>query len=194
MAGPLKTLYLALKASTFMAGVSLAFGEESIPAQEFPLPYVVMVPVGGPVSEPGYAMDGSVSPGKQPPLPDQYLDTATDDLWEKAETVRFYLWAAAEPTTADPIENADAMESLCTLVYSALRDQRAQQDASGNVYYGLAWKPTSEEWETAENAASRYGRALVLTVQVSVPRVPAASPTVQIQSTQFNPSTNNQPG
>jgi hypothetical protein len=186
MAGSLKTLFQALQASAFLSGVSLAYGEEMKAAQDQALPYVVMVPIGGPSQEPGYARDGSQSP----PVA---LDVFTEDLWEFAETVQFYLWAASTAPNPQPIDHADAVETLRLAVLSALRDQKAQQDDQGNTYYGLAWKPLREDWETMQNAVNRYGRALILTVQVDIPVVMPTPPEATILTTQQNQTVINAP-
>src|SRR5579885_2607830 len=104
MAGPLKTLFQALQASSFMAGVTLGFGEEMIPDQGSPLPYICMVPRGGTVIEPGYAMDGSTSPGSNPPLPSHYIDGYTENLWQVSTQVQFYIWALSDLPAAQPID------------------------------------------------------------------------------------------
>jgi hypothetical protein len=194
VAGPYKTLFQALQASAYLTGVTLAFGEEMINAQDQSLPYVVMVPIGGDAGEPGYAIDGSTSPGSDPPLPNQYLDVYTEDLWQFSEVFRFYIWAA-DPSQ-QPIDNAEATRAIRLALLAALRDQRAMRDANGNVYYGLSFKALRSDWESMQNAVNRYGRALILTVQVDIPEVIAAptSIEVQVQTTQFNPSINNQPG
>jgi len=192
MAGPLKTLFQALQASVFMSGISLAFGEESIDNMMPALPYIVMVPLGGVTTEPGYAMDGSTSPGVIPPP--QYIDTYVDNLWEVSTQVEFYVWAEASSNL--PIDNADAVETVRLALLSALRDQRAQSNANGDVFYGLSWKPVREDWRRMQNAVARAGKALVVTVQIDVPVVmaPPTAGEVTVETTQFTPSINNQPG
>lgn len=194
MAGPYKALLQALQASTFMSGVTIAYGEEMIAAQDQPLPYVVMVPRGGESVEPGYAMDGSTSPGSDLPLPNQYLDVYTENLWQFSEVFQFYIWAS-DPSQ-QPIDNAEATRTVRLALLAALRDQRAMRDASGNVFYGLSFRALRSDWEQMANAVSRFGRALVLTVQIDIPEVMAAPTSIetQVQTTQFNPSINNQPG
>lgn len=193
MAGPYKTLLQALQASTFLSGVTMAFGEEMVADQGSPLPYVCMVPIGGDVSE-GYAMSGVTSPGSDLPLPNQYLDTYTENLWQCSEVFRFYIWAA-DPSGL-PIDNAEAARAVRLSVLSALRDQRGMRDQNGNVFYGLSFRPLRTEWETAAGAVSKNGRALVLTVQIDIPEViaPPTSIETAVQTTQFNPTVNNAPG
>jgi hypothetical protein len=200
MAGPLKTLFLALQASTYMSGVSLAFGEEMTRAQEFTLPYVVMVPIGGNHERPGYAMDGSAgvqANGAKPGALDEWIDRT----WEIHQRVDFYLWHAqlagdgSLDPSANPVDHADAVETLRLAVLSALHDQRAMPDANGNAYYGLDWKSLGEHWETAQNAVNRFGRALVVSVQINTPVVmaPPAQGEVVVQTTEFDPSFNDEP-
>lgn len=195
MAGPYKTLLQALQASAFItaASITLAFGEECIDDASQPLPYVVMVPRGGAAQEPGYALDGSVS-GASSPLPSQLLDVNTEDLWEFGEVFQFYCWAVDPAAT--PIDNAEAVRTVRLALLAALRDQRAQVNANGDVFYGLSWKALRSDWEPMQNAVNRYGRALILTVQIDVPEVmaPPTSSEVTVETTQFNPSINNQPG
>lgn len=196
MPGPLKTLFLALGASQFMQGVSLAFGEEQLAAQDLPLPYVVMVPRRGAHSEPGYAVDGSGGSEPDSVTKPPALDENIDTLWQIAEQIQFYIWAASTAPNALPVDHADTVETVRLALLSALRDQRAQTDGNGNVYYGLGFKSLGEEWETMQNAVNRFGRALIVTVEISVPVVMAAPTSGEVTptTTQFNPTVNNQPG
>lgn len=195
MAGPYKTLLQALQASAFItaANITLAFGEEMVPAQDKELPYVVMVPRGGLAQEPGYALDGSIS-GASPPLPSQYLDVNVEDLWEFGEIFQFYCWAF-DPSAA-PIDNAEATSAVRLALLSALRDQRAMQDSNGNAFYGLSWRALRTDWEPMQGAVNRFGRALILTVQIDIPAVMAPPTSIEttVETTQFNPTINNQPG
>lgn len=197
MAGPLKTLFLALQASTYMSGVSLAFGEEMTRAQEFALPYIVMVPRTGNHDRPGYAMDGSAgvqAGGVKPGAPDEWIDSA----WEVQQRVDFYLWNAklAADGSLDPnataVDHADSIETLRLALLSALHDQGAQPDADGNAYYGLDWKSLGEQWETMQDAVNRFGRALVVSVQINTPVVmtPPTQGEVVVETTEFDPSFN----
>lgn len=162
MAGPLKTLFGALQASTFMTGVSVIFGDEETFTQRFKLPLVVMVPRGGPFTSPGYA---------------QATDPETELLWETAETVEFWLWSAStNPAAQGAVDHADAIEALRQLVLSALQDQRAQYTDAGTPTYGVAYSAVAGRWEVSTNPSSRFGRAYVLSVRVAV-SIPMAAPT-----------------
>jgi hypothetical protein len=195
MAGPYKTLFQALQASAFItgAGITLAFGEECIADESQAVPYVVMVPRGGPAQEPGYAIDGSVS-AATPPLPSQYLDVNVEDLWEFGEVFQFFCWAFDPAKT--PIDNTEAAAAVRLALLAALRDQRAMVNSNGDVFYGLSWKALRSDWQPAGNMVNRFGRAFILTVQIDIPAVmaPPTSSEVTVETTQFNPSINNQPG
>lgn len=186
MAGPYKTLFKALVASQFMAGVSLAFGEEMIAAQDQPLPYIVMVPRGGPAQEPGYARDGSQ-------LEPQDLDVNTEDLWEFGELFQFYCWNnSTDQAHQLPVDHAESTRALRLLLLSALRDQRDMVDANGQAYRGLSFKALRSDWETMQNAVNRFGRALILSVQIDIPEV-MPIPTgleQEVDFTEFDPSVN----
>lgn len=160
MAGPLKTLYGALQASQYMAGVSFVYGDEEINTQRFQLPCVVMAPRGGPFQAPGYAFA---------------VDPNTNMLWETQDTIDFWLWAASsDPTAQGAVDHADAVESLRQLFLSALQDQQAQYSDSASPAYGLYYKAVSGRWETvAQNPTSRYGRCYVVSVQLWIPIVMA---------------------
>jgi hypothetical protein len=109
MAGPLKTLFGALAASTYLTGVSLVYGEEEVHDASKTLPMVTLVPTGGPFeASPGYSAN---------------LAQDTEAQWAVVESVDLYLWAADPSPTATPIDHTDATESLRQLVLSALQDQ-----------------------------------------------------------------------
>lgn len=183
-ASPYRTFLQALGASAFMSGVSLQFGEELISGQEFPLPCVVMVPVGGDAVEPGFARTTDTDNGIMD------VDFDTESLWEFAERFDFYLWHASTTAAAKPIDHAEATRSLRLLVLSALRDQLDMVDVNGVAYRGLAFKVLSSRWQTMQEAQSRMGRALILSVQVAIPEVMpvAASGEGVVQTTEFDPS------
>jgi hypothetical protein len=176
MAGALKTFFGALQASQYMAGVALQFGEECIRAQEPVLPSITMVPRGGPIGASGYALN---------------TDPNVEMLWGITESVDFYLWAAASSPTAQPIDHADAVESLRQLFLSAMRDQQAQYTDAASVSYGLAWKAVNERWATDNDALLRFGRCLIVTCEPEI-TVPMASipggPETTITSTQQTPN------
>jgi hypothetical protein len=155
MAGPLKTLFGALAASTYLTGVSLVYGEEEVHDASKTLPMVTLVPTGGPFeASPGYSAN---------------LAQDTEAQWAVVESVDLYLWAADPSPTATPIDHTDATESLRQLVLSALQDQRAQYTDVANVSHGLFYKPVSQRWQLMQGGFTRYGRALVLTVAILIP-------------------------
>jgi hypothetical protein len=79
MAGPLKTLFGALQASTFLTGVSLVYGEEEVHDTSLALPMVALVPTGGDFEDgPSYSTG---------------LDPAVEAQWGVRESVDLYLWA-----------------------------------------------------------------------------------------------------
>jgi hypothetical protein len=159
MAGPLKTLFGALQASTFLAGVSLVYGEEEVHDTSLALPMVALVPTGGDFEDgPSYSTG---------------LDPAVEAQWGVRESVDLYLWA--NNVSGVPIDNADATESLRQLVLSALQDQRAQYSDVVSVAHGLYWKPTRQRWQTMQGGWVRFGRALVLTVETTIP-IPMTAP------------------
>lgn len=161
MAGALKTLYGALGASSFLSGVTLYFGEEYINAQEGALPYIAMVPIGGPIdNNPGYA---------------QSLDPNTEMIWGVRERIEFYIWGADTNPQATPVDHADVVETLRMKLLSALQDQKAQYSDVANVAYGLVFYPGDERWATDMNAAIRYGRCLIVPVVVEI-SVPMSAP------------------
>lgn len=154
-------LVRVLKASAFLSGVSVAFGEEMIAAQDQPLPYIVLVPRGGAVDGSGY-VDG--------------LDSQVENCWSNHETLDVYMWAVStDPQAQLPENHADAIWDLSQKVLSAFQDQRNQANADGSNAPGLYWKPTSARWETMANAAIRFGRARVLTIEAEV-SIPMAAP------------------
>lgn len=170
MAGALKTLYGALQASAYMAGVSLVYGEEEVNDQSLALPMVVIVPRGGPIdNDPGYVKG---------------LDPTIERVWGVSESIDLYLWANA--VSGLPIDNADAVESLRQLVLSALQDQRVAFDSNGNELDGLWYKAVSQRWETMQGAFTRFGRSLILTVtaEISVPM--ATPPNATVNTEQIN--------
>lgn len=154
MAGALKTLFGALQASTYLSGVTLAFGEEMISAQEATLPYVVMVPKGGPITADGYEGNG---------------DPIVERRWKINERIEFYLWAvAASSPNADRIDHADAVETLRQQLLTALQDQRAQYADVISVANGNYFDATEQRWQLEGEANTRYGRALILSVNFEI--------------------------
>lgn len=161
MAGPLKTLFGALAASTYLTGVSLVYGEEEVHDTSQALPMIAMVPTGGDFEDsPGYSTG---------------LDTNVEAQWAVGESVDLYLWASDTSPTATPIDHVDAVETLRQRVLSALQDQRAQYTDVISVAHGLWFKPTRQRWQLMQGGFARYGRALVLTVTTVIP-IPMAAP------------------
>jgi hypothetical protein len=172
MAGPLKTLFGALASSQALAGVSLIYGEEEVHTQALPLPMVVMVPMGGPYEEsPAYSAA---------------FDETIATQWGLTQAVDFYLWASDPSPTALAIDHVDAIEALRVNVLSALQDQRAHWTPTGETERGLYYKPLAERWAQMDGAYSRFGRGLVLTVQVPTPLAPPAPPVAVIQTQELN--------
>ena len=178
----LKTLFQALQTSTYLTSnnITMVFGEEEIDTQRTVMPYVVMVARGGSYDEPAYAA---------------FIDPATEMLWNKYETVEFWLRAASTDLSQQgAIDHTDALESLRQMFLSAVRDQRAQYTDVSNVAYGLFAKPLSGRWETVgQNADSRYGRVYVLTCQVNISIVMNSPAESVINTVAVIPSVVNKP-
>ena len=148
--GSIKPLFQALQSAPTLQGLSVAFGEENISAQDYALPYVCIVPTGGQyVTGQGYI---------------KAADLNIDAIWGVQTQFDLYLWAHSEDAAAEAFDHADAVENFRALVLQALQYQRPD---------GLFYFPVSERWQLIENAQSRFGRALVLTVQceLSIPGV-----------------------
>lgn len=148
MAGPLKTFMTMLRASSYLTGVSVMYGEEEQHDQSQALPMIVVIPIGGPVEYGGYAKGG---------------DAEVEQKWKLPEQLEIKCWAASVSPTALPEDHADAIESLLTSVLSALQDQRANQGFDGSAH-GLWWKPTSGRWELMGGGWVRYGRGYTLSL------------------------------
>lgn len=179
MAGAIKTLFGALQASTYLTGVSLVFGEENVNAQDSPLPMIIMVPVGGEINNtPGYAGG---------------LDPAVEMIWGIREQVDFYLWAYDTTPGAQPIDHADAVETLRQKLLSALRDQQAQYADVASVSYGLSWYPVSERWSLYDGASVRYGRCLIVSTRPEIAVAMATPQEATITSFSLIETINNNP-
>lgn len=148
MAGPLKTFMTMLRASAYLAGVSVAFGEEAVHDQSLQLPLIVVVPIGGPVESDGY------SKGSNPDV---------EAKWKLPETIDVHCWSYSSSPTALPEDHADAIESLLVLVLSAFQDQRANQGFDGQAS-GLHYEPNNGRWEQMQGAFNRYGRGYTLSL------------------------------
>jgi hypothetical protein len=145
------TLMTMLAESPSMVGVSLAFGEENINAQEYDLPLVVVVPIGGPLQQSG--ADGG------------YYRAASNDqdnLWNTREAVALVLWAASTDSLATPAMHADECETLRQKTLQALQCQAPN---------GLMFRPVSGQWMRSNDVTVRFGRAYTLTcsVDISIP-------------------------
>ncbi len=161
MSGSLRTLFQTLTASALLAGVSLSFGEEKIAGLDPSPNHVVVVPVGGPWSDNGYAR------GIDP-------DEGGNAIWMTRERIDIYCYAHDPTEGAGPVDHADAVESLRTRVLQALLGQQ-----NG----GLFFKPTNGTWMTAQNEISRFGRAYVISLNVDISVVGIAPiPTVPPQT------------
>jgi hypothetical protein len=172
MAGPFKTFFGALQASTFLAGVSLAFGEEMVNDESQALPRIVVVPMGGQFeSSPGYARD---------------LDPTIEAIWTVGEQIDFYLWAYDTTPGADRIDHEDAAGTLLGKLLAALQDQRAQYTDVSSVDHGLYFHPLSERWQQMQGGFVRYGRALVASVLVPIPRAQPAPQVATVTTTTQN--------
>lgn len=151
--GALKTLVLTLTASLATRGVSVAFGEENVSAQEFNTPTICIVPSAGSykIETPAYAKDQD--PDRQPG-------------WALDEMIDIVCWGYSDAADATPIDHADATENLRAYVLQSLFDQRET---------GLYYVPVSEKWAFMQDAQNRYGRGLVITVrcEISVLNVPS---------------------
>jgi hypothetical protein len=152
--GSLKPLLLMLQAAPSLAGVSVVFGEEMTPAQDIPTPMVVMVPIAGSLTnQPGYIRN---------------VDPSVNMTWFVVEDIELRMWAYSSATNAQPIDHADAVETLRAQVLQALQFQQAPG--------GLRYIPQRERWDLMQNASIRYGRSLALTVQVEI-GIPDVLPT-----------------
>lgn len=148
------TLMTMLTAAPTMQGVSVFFGEENISSRPM-LPYICIVPTGGPYDEPGYAKD---------------LNPGIEAIWAVKSTIDIYLWHAALDSVGQPSSDlaahADAISDLRARVLQAFQNQRP---------YGLYFKPQSERWSLMEGANKRYGRCLVLSMMAEIP-IPDVNP------------------
>ncbi len=145
--GSLRILMTMLAAAPAMEGVSLVFGEENINAQEYPLPMVVVVPVGGgwgPPGAPGYYKNASLD---------------VNNIWMTQESIDLYLWNNDADPEATEVNHADAVEDLRARVLQSLQTQAPN---------GLMYRPLSGRWQQQDKETNRFGRAYVLTVQVDI--------------------------
>lgn len=159
--GSLQTLVALLAAAPSLAGVSVAFGEENIRSTAFKLPMITVVPIGGPWVQGGgaYYKDS---------------DPSLNSLWMTQENIDCYLWSADIDSdgrvkdTAQPIDNANAVENLRCRTLQAFQTQQAQFKSDGSKRYGFMYRPVSGRWERQTDEVNRYGRVYVLTVNVDI--------------------------
>jgi hypothetical protein len=152
-----QTLMTQLAAAPVMTGVAVQFGEESIADQSQPLPRVVLVPLGGNVTEPGYSFD---------------TNTGAENQWSVVEQCDVYMLAWSSVVDATPIDHANEVELLRQKVLSAFQWQRLNEnETTGAETGGLYWKPLRMRWARFGDALDRYGRCCVLTVEVEIPMV-----------------------
>lgn len=149
------TLVTQLAAAPTMSGIAVQFGEESLADESQPLPRVVLVPLGGEVGEPSYAMS---------------TDPDAENQWSIIEQCDVYMLAWNATNT--PIANANEVELLRQKVLSAFQWQRYNENAqTGATTGGLYWRPLRMRWARFGDAIERYGRCCVLTIEVEIPMV-----------------------
>src|SRR5689334_18409327 len=108
--GSLKPLLTMLREAPTLAGVSVVFGMENVPAQEFNLPMVVVVPRGGQYAPgQGYVKDADVNLAV---------------IWGVNTSIDLYLWAKSGDPIGQPEDEADAIENLRAVVLQAFQYQR----------------------------------------------------------------------
>ena len=176
--GPIKTLFLALRGSALMSGISVVFGMEEIAERHYTLPLVVMVPLGGPYNyaEQGYSFTG---------------DPLTVQSWATNELVEFWCTAASTVGAEQgSVDHADACETLRLAVLNALEDQRSTYADVAFPTYGINYQPINGRWESFESAVSPYGRSYVLSVRIFVSVQNATGPTGQATITSTSQSDN----
>ncbi len=151
--GSLKTLLLMLQDAPSMQGVSVLFGEENINAEDALLGMVVVVPVGGPYSSPGFGFSGA--------------NANIEAIWQTDEQIDLVIWSSVDPNLDPPptaIDHADAVEQLIGRVLNALQFQQLPG--------GLVYRAVNGRWMRMGDGSNRYGRAYTLSVVV-VKSIPA---------------------
>ncbi len=178
--GALKTLFVMLRDSLSFTGnrVSLAFGEENKIAQEYPTPFVCIVPVNGAYDKDqvGYAKHEYDAETQT------YADDASDlDMqWPLHQQIELWCWAYDETPGALAIDHANATENLRAYVLQAFWDQRPG---------GLYFEPVGERWALMQDAENRYGRALVITISADVTVKYVAPVEATVTEVTFSPIT-----
>ena len=152
-----RTLVTQLRAAPTMVGVGVQYGEESIADESVPTPRIILVPIGGPVSQPAYSLDTNPS---------------AENQWSSLEQCDVYMHAWSNSPNAGPVDHANEVEILRQRVLSAFQWQMRNQDPqTGLITGGLYCKPISLRWLRFGDATVRYGRCCVLTVTVDIPMV-----------------------
>lgn len=165
--GSLQDLVTALQAAPTLASASVIFGEENIFAQEYPLPLICIVPLGGPFTPAqGYV--------KNPPA-------GVRRIWSLEENIEIVIWTAATDPEATAIDHANAVENAAAAVLQAFEYQRST---------GLTYKPVARRWQLLMNGESRMGRALVLTVAFNISVINVTPPSATVTGIVINDSIN----
>ncbi len=180
--GSIRTLVTMLSGFLDVYGIDVRYGEEFVFANDVRLPCVVVVPVGGPWEQNGYARDTAHTNAEGR----TYFDASSENnRWMTHEDMQIFCWSAdvdangREKDTATPIDHADAVENLRAKVLQAFQQQTND---------GLMYRPVGGEWVRASSETLRYGRAYVLTVNVDV-TVPDIQPVLaDVTETTINPS------
>jgi hypothetical protein len=146
MSNSIKTLYLALQNAPTLQGVSVVYGEEMVATTAYSLPLVVMVPDTFTYTQEGYQQN-------QP--------TYSRSISRKKQLVHLYCWAVDPLNTS--IDNTNAMETLEAQVHQALAYQRSNAATSG-----IMWFPQGGKWQLMKGAFTRFGRGMVIDVNVEI--------------------------
>lgn len=178
--GVYSNLLAMLSVAPSLSGVSLSFGEETNNAQEYPLPWVNVVPTGGAWAQPGYAHDENVNENSQG--------------WTTSESIDLYCWAFDPSVPIDTpssyvlARHADQTIDLLTNVLQAFQNQTDNANPNtGAKLGGLMFRPQSGRWQTMQNADNRYGRAYVLTVGIDITIPDFVPPEVICTEVTLNP-------
>lgn len=157
--GPLRTFLFMLQQAPSMQNqnVSILYGEEFIAAQDAAYPIVVIVPIGGPVSMPGYYDNANPN---------------TNNQWVITETVDFYIAAESRVSSAEPVDHADEVYALRRNLLRALQYQQPR---------GWYYREMRGRWELDQNAINRRGRAYILSVDIEMTVADAEPVTVTVE-------------
>lgn len=180
--GSVKTLVTMLGSFLSVYGIQCVYGEEYVYAQDVQLPCVVVIPVGGPWEQNGYARDtADTSSSTQTTYP----SASEFNRWMTHEDIDLVCWSGDVDSTgrikdsATNLDNCNAVENLRAKVLQALQQQAPN---------GLMYRPVAGQWARANDEVLRYGRAYVLTVNVDI-TVPDLQPVdATVIETTINPS------